>query len=353
MDEGTRIDSADLDEPLAVLAALGLTWPSGWTVARLLETIAEGGLASEAGARRFAEIRAAVSFARHGAADEALTAAGRSLAREISRRAESSPDAVAAVRATLSKAAAPGPLSPPATIAGNSVDEWREPDEPEPPEETDHLPEIPSPVDAGEPNRRRSIFAAGVALLLWTVIVLALGAWQATELRAIVWGAARSLGVRTPTDAAGVLNATRLRAIREPESRPAWQRYARIAEQRGHALEAVIALDHLLARAPNDAELLNELAWLLCTSDDRRVHDPVRCLDLARRAYALDTSPAVTDTLAEALFQNGDPAAAVTLELQALAAIGEDAPFYRRQLEKFRRAAAAQESSPEAPGSEP
>jgi len=346
MKDDTSFDRAPADDPLAVLTALGLSWPTAWTVARLLKTVAEHGLAPRSAAQRYADCHSATAFARQGGASEALTAAGRSLAVEISRRADSSPEIVEAVRSALTPPPAPAVDPIPPDIPPPPPNDYLDAFDIEP--SGSDVPVGDTDSTSGRHSKRwRAILAIGAVLIVWTAATLVIGAWQTDKIRFLTHRVGHLVGIRTSGDRAGVLDAARIRAVREPESRQAWQRYARIADQQGRDMEAVIALDHLIARSPQDAEFLNELAWMLCTTNDKRVHDGVRCLDLARRAYAIDKSPAITDTLAEALFQTGDPVAAVTLELQALAAIGEDAPFYRRQLEKFRRAAVEHQKAPD------
>jgi tetratricopeptide (TPR) repeat protein len=81
---------------------------------------------------------------------------------------------------------------------------------------------------------------------------------------------------------------------------------------------AIAELKHALAIKPNpDAE--NELAWIYATANDPNFRNPSEALRLAK--HAVQTSPqpvpAILDTLAEALLQNGQPAEAVKTEKQA------------------------------------
>jgi len=99
---------------------------------------------------------------------------------------------------------------------------------------------------------------------------------------------------------------------------------------------AVKAYEQALALQPMP-DILNNLAWLLATSEDDALRDPPRALTLARQAIALQKSPHIWDTLAEALFANGRIAEAISAEEEALALHPEDRQIYEQQLERFRR----------------
>lgn len=87
------------------------------------------------------------------------------------------------------------------------------------------------------------------------------------------------------------------------------------------------------------AYLLNNAAWFLVTSPHPLVRDPPEALALARVAVDLTSGrdPAYLDTLAEALFANGQPREALEVEMRAQA-LAPDAPYIAPQIEKFRRA---------------
>ncbi len=85
----------------------------------------------------------------------------------------------------------------------------------------------------------------------------------------------------------------------------------------GRYAEARQALEDGLARAPDDLELANNLAWLLATCSNQDVRDGARALELARRAcdVAAQESPSLLDTLAAAQAETGRfPQAVRTLE---------------------------------------
>lgn len=99
--------------------------------------------------------------------------------------------------------------------------------------------------------------------------------------------------------------------------------------------KALIAYNKALELEPGDPELLNNLAWLLLTTRDPVLRDPVRALGLAREAARLAPKPYILDTLATAYWANGMIEEAVAIERQVLQSDPEQADFYRRQLQRF------------------
>ncbi len=95
------------------------------------------------------------------------------------------------------------------------------------------------------------------------------------------------------------------------------------------------AYEASLALKGDNPQVLNNLAWLLATSEDPRLRDPVRALMLARLAARLEESSAILDTLAECYFVNGYPAEAVEAGRRALALAKGDRRHYEAQLKKF------------------
>jgi cytochrome c-type biogenesis protein CcmH/NrfG len=180
-----------------------------------------------------------------------------------------------------------------------------------------------------------------VALFCWSVACMVFGAWgwphagnTARDLRRWVRGlGVRALGVEEP--AAGV----RALALEHTGEASHWWTLAEHHQRREEYADAIAAYHHALARAPEHPIILNNLAWLLCTAEDPLYRDPVQARELAQRAYKIKPSPFITDTLAEAIFQNGDPVRAVALEEEALAKNPPERPLYQKQLLKFRTAA--------------
>jgi len=114
-----------------------------------------------------------------------------------------------------------------------------------------------------------------------------------------------------------------------------WWKLGQYAERRGHYEDAVVAFQRVISINPRHAMALNNLAWMHLTAGDDFVHNPERALVLAKRAFAISQEPFITDTLAEAHYQNGNFELAVRLEKSALARVKKDRGFYVQQLEKF------------------
>ncbi|MCB2185494.1 MAG: M48 family metalloprotease [Deltaproteobacteria bacterium] len=110
--------------------------------------------------------------------------------------------------------------------------------------------------------------------------------------------------------------------------------------EQGHEQEALALLTGALTLAPEEPEVLNSLAWLLATAEDPAIHRPREAVFLAQKAVRLSPKPHIWDTLAEAYFQNGQPARAVAAARTALlASRGENESYYREQLSRFEESA--------------
>jgi serine/threonine protein kinase/Tfp pilus assembly protein PilF len=80
-------------------------------------------------------------------------------------------------------------------------------------------------------------------------------------------------------------------------------------------------LESWTAACPDSVQAWNRLAWFLVDPDGSpEQHDPVAGLAAARRAAAIAREVPVLDTLAQALFMNGDVAGAIDTEHGAIAA---------------------------------
>ncbi len=100
--------------------------------------------------------------------------------------------------------------------------------------------------------------------------------------------------------------------------------------------KAIAAYDKALVMEPSNPKLLNNLAWLLLTSDNPALRDPERALRLARLAALQIPAGHVLDTLATAYWANGFPEKAIEIEKQALFADPAEGAYYREQIEKFK-----------------
>ena len=94
----------------------------------------------------------------------------------------------------------------------------------------------------------------------------------------------------------------------------------------------------------DNAEVRNNLAWLLATASDSTVRDPARALELADKAERLapEPNPIIYHTLAAAYFATGKTAEAINSDERAekLAEEAGDAALtdaVRKELETYRK----------------
>ncbi len=90
---------------------------------------------------------------------------------------------------------------------------------------------------------------------------------------------------------------------------------------------------YLDARNP---QVMNNLAWLYATCEDKGFRNPQRALELAKTAASMAPEPYVLDTLAESYYANGMADKAAETAEKALEVAKTDIDYYRKQLEKFR-----------------
>ncbi len=99
------------------------------------------------------------------------------------------------------------------------------------------------------------------------------------------------------------------------------------------------AWEKSLALEPDNAQVLNNLAWHYAACENKRYRNPARALAMAQLAIRLDKLPHVWDTLAESYYVNGMYSEAVKAAEQALAMATKRRTYYAQQLEKFKNAA--------------
>jgi len=127
---------------------------------------------------------------------------------------------------------------------------------------------------------------------------------------------------------------------RTPENPGLYSLLGDLEYRRQNYAAAREAYEASLALKPDNAAVLNNLAWLLVTSEHQHLRDPQRALALAQRAVEIETSAYILDTLAECYFANGRFEEAVEAARQALESAKGDRSHYEAQLQKFMRAAA-------------
>lgn len=87
---------------------------------------------------------------------------------------------------------------------------------------------------------------------------------------------------------------------------------------------------------PTNADIMNNLAWLLITAHDTSLHDPEQALNLAAQAAGLKQEGYIFDTLAEAYWANRMSDDAIAVEEDAIRIDPENRKYYREQIKKFR-----------------
>ena len=103
--------------------------------------------------------------------------------------------------------------------------------------------------------------------------------------------------------------------------------------------KTIKAYEQSIALAPDNPQVLNNLAWLYATCEVERFRDPKKALKLAKKAAEIEKSPHILDTLAESFYVNSQFEKAVEAEMGALDLATKDRTHYENQLAKFKAAA--------------
>jgi len=98
------------------------------------------------------------------------------------------------------------------------------------------------------------------------------------------------------------------------------------------------AYEKAISLQPDNYSALNNLAWILATSDDAAFRNPRRAVMLASRAAELKPTAQIIDTFAESLYQNGQLNEALYIGEKSLQAATGDRRYFETQLDKFRKA---------------
>jgi tetratricopeptide (TPR) repeat protein len=97
------------------------------------------------------------------------------------------------------------------------------------------------------------------------------------------------------------------------------------------------AYETSLYLAPDNPQVLNNLAWLYATCDDKRFRDNHRALILAKKAVSLEQTPYNLDTLAESYYVNGMFDEAIASGEKALESAKKNKKYFEDQLKKFKK----------------
>jgi tetratricopeptide (TPR) repeat protein len=128
-------------------------------------------------------------------------------------------------------------------------------------------------------------------------------------------------------------------SARSSENVDIYRGLAAVYHQQGKFSMAAQAYEDILRLNPNDEVVLNNLAWILATSEDEALVDYPRALELAKRAVAINRSPTFLDTLAEAYYVNGLFDQALDTIEEALAKASANRKYLARQMRRFEKRA--------------
>ncbi len=125
------------------------------------------------------------------------------------------------------------------------------------------------------------------------------------------------------------------KARQEPE-KALWQRLlGDLMINKKMERRALEAYEKAYGLEPTNPEIMNNIAWLLLTSSDRTLRDPMKALNLARTAATVEPRGYILDTLAMANWANGFIEEAVMSEKQAIFVDPGQRKYYQRQIERF------------------
>ena len=113
------------------------------------------------------------------------------------------------------------------------------------------------------------------------------------------------------------------------------EEFAMVNYEMGKHEEAAVVYERIITLDGDRPSALNNFAWLIITTDDNKLKDPERGLELAKKAVEIERSPIFLDTLAEAYWVNGNSEKAVQVIKEAIMLDDTGSPYYREQLEKF------------------
>jgi Zn-dependent protease with chaperone function len=115
-----------------------------------------------------------------------------------------------------------------------------------------------------------------------------------------------------------------------------------IFAQKKEYAKAVKAYKYALDLAPDNPEILNNIAWIYATADDPEFQKPKEALIFASMAANLKPAGHILDTLAESFFINGYVEKAIATEEEALKKNPSKTDYYQAQLQRFKKARKSQ-----------
>jgi Zn-dependent protease with chaperone function len=127
-----------------------------------------------------------------------------------------------------------------------------------------------------------------------------------------------------------------LQKVKQEPDRALWQRLiGDLMLTKKMEEKALTAYEKAFSLEPTNPEIMNNLAWLLLTSNDLRLRDPFKALTLARAAASLQPKGYILDTLATAYWANGLVMEAVRIEQQAAMVDVAQKRYYQARIFKF------------------
>ncbi len=127
-----------------------------------------------------------------------------------------------------------------------------------------------------------------------------------------------------------------LQKVKQEPDRALWQRLiGDLMLTKKMEEKALAAYEKAYSLEPANAEIMNNFAWLLLTSENLSLRDPSKALTLARAAATLQPKGHVLDTLATAYWANGLVDEAVRTEKEAVFVDMAQKRFYLAQIRKF------------------
>ncbi|HBF43138.1 MAG TPA: hypothetical protein DDW42_05810, partial [Desulfobacteraceae bacterium] len=121
----------------------------------------------------------------------------------------------------------------------------------------------------------------------------------------------------------------------EPDNITIYKNLAMVYFQMDRYLDSINTYENIIALDPDQAECLNNLAWIFVTVPRKELRDERRGLDLAKKAVSLKKSPVFLDTLAEAYYVNGFIPEAKKAIKEAITLSIENRDYYKKQLTKY------------------
>lgn len=117
-------------------------------------------------------------------------------------------------------------------------------------------------------------------------------------------------------------------------------RLANVFTLLGDEASTIRLYENIIAERPDHDLVLNNLAWLYLTAEDRQLRDVEKGMQLARKSVELHPTIDNLDTLAEAFFQSGEQKKAIEVIRRAAREVDypvERHSYLRKQLLRFRK----------------